>query len=439
MTAVTNDRTAGLVVKECLEPLSDGGIAELEPLLDRVGPARVVLIGEASHGTSEFYRIRAKLTQELVRRSAVSIVAIEGDWPDVAGLDRYVRQFPQPPGTEPAFTRFPTWMWRNRDVADFVEWLRLENATRRPGQRVSLRGLDLYSMYASIQAVLGYLDKNDPPAGREARERYSCLNPWTRDPGTYGRLALSGRCPTCEGPVVDMLVDLMRRRLANPGPNDEPLFDAERNAALVAAAEQYYRAMYLGSVESWNLRDTHMFATLETLLSWHGAGAKAVVWAHNSHVGDARATEMGWGGELNLGQLCRQRLGNGVAIVGFGTDRGSVAAASDWDGPMETMRVRPALPGSYEAICHGTGAAAFALSLAEPRHRDLRLELEPPRLERAIGVIYRPDTERASHYFMASLPHQFDEYIWVDQTTAVSRLPTRQQPGGLPDTYPFGL
>jgi protein-L-isoaspartate(D-aspartate) O-methyltransferase len=432
------DHPLRLLLRECAEPIDDIESVGLDSLVERVAQARVVLIGEASHGTSEFYRMRARITRELVHRAGFDVIAVEADWPDAARIDRYVRHLPPLPGSEPAFTRFPTWMWRNREVAEFAEWLRLENADRDPSHRVSFRGLDLYSMYSSIQAVLHYLDEVDPAAAAQARQRYACLDPWTRDPGVYGRLAVSGRARKCEGPVVEILTQIIARRLADSVRDGELLFEAERNAAVVASAEQYYRLMYYGRAESWNLRDSHMFDTLSRLLQFRGPDARAVVWAHNSHVGDARATELGWNGELNLGQLCRHGFGSATWIVGFGTDHGTVAAASEWDGPMAEMAVRPALAGSYEALCHETGLPAFLLSLRQPPREALADELEPNRLERAIGVIYRPETERASHYFEASLPNQFDEYVWFDRSSAVRPLPGPSSPG-VPETYPFGL
>jgi protein-L-isoaspartate(D-aspartate) O-methyltransferase len=412
----------------------------LEPLLERIGSARVVLLGEASHGTSEFYRMRAQITQALIERKGFNLVALEADWPDAARVDRYVRALPPARAGPPAFTRFPTWMWRNAEFGQFVEWLRIRNGAHRdPAGRVRISGLDLYSLYASIEAVLGYLDSVDPDTAALARERYGCLEPWRPDPATYGRLAITGRYRSCERPAVEMLADLLARRMEYAGQDGEPCFDAEQNARLVANAERYYRRMYYGSVESWNLRDSHMFETLERLLDFYGSEARAVVWEHNSHIGDASATELGQLGEHNVGQLCRQRFGGDAYLLGFGTDHGTVAAASNWDAPMERMRVRPSHPDSYEWLCHATGLPAFLLPLRDPVRDDVRNELTPPRLERAIGVVYRPETERQSHYFEAELPRQFDEYCWLDETSAVHSLAVPSHAGGVPETYPFGL
>jgi protein-L-isoaspartate(D-aspartate) O-methyltransferase len=301
---------------------------------------------------------------------------------------------------------------------------------------VSFYGLDLYSLFASIQAVLQFLDRVDPQAARVARQRYACLTPWESDPGAYGRAALSGRYRVCEREAVSMLRDLMARRLDYAQRDGDSAFDAVQNARLVADAERYYRAMYYGSNESWNLRDTHMFETLEALLDFHGPGSRAVLWEHNSHLGDASATEMGLRGQLNVGQLCREKFGASAFLIGFGTDRGTVAAASDWDGPMQVMQVRPSHAESYERLCHDAELRAFFLHLRDPRRADLRYELERPRLERAIGVVYRPETEIQSHYFHAVLPKQFDEYVWIDETHAVQPV-TVAQGRSLAHTHPF--
>jgi protein-L-isoaspartate(D-aspartate) O-methyltransferase len=415
---------------------------DLGPLLKRIGKARVVLIGEATHGTSEFYRMREEISRALITRMGFNFVAIEGDWPDAAHIDRYVRHFEFAPSEWTAFARFPTWMWRNKEVRSFVDWLRGHNAEIEPEKRVAFHGLDLYSLHNSIRSVLDYLDDVDPAAANVARERYGCLTPWQADPATYGRAALTGSYRTCENEVAQMLAGILARQRQYEMHDGERFLDAVQNARLVASAERYYRIMYYGSRASWNLRDSHMFETLKTLLDYQGAASKAIVWAHNSHVGNAAATEMAIRGEHNLGQLCRAEFGNGAYLIGFGTDSGTVAAASDWDGPMQVMSVRPAMPKSYERQCHAVteerGDRQFMLSLKSGLAEDLREGLETPRFERAIGVIYRPDSELASHYFQAILPHQFDEYIWIDETKAVTPFATADLEG-MPDTYPFGL
>ncbi|MDR6539108.1 protein-L-isoaspartate O-methyltransferase [Variovorax soli] len=411
---------------------------ELGPLLERIGNARVVLMGEATHGTSEFYRMRERISRELIVRKNFNFIAIEGDWPDAARIDRYVRHGRHRPARWTAFARFPAWMWRNQEVRGFVDWLREHNAGLGTAERVAFHGLDLYSLYNSIHSVVGYLEEIDPPTAGIARQRYGCLTPWQSDPASYGYAALNARYRSCEQEVVSMLGDLLHRQPIYTGHDGERFLDAVQNARLVADAERYYRTMYYGSRASWNLRDSHMFETLEDLLSFHGPASKAIVWAHNSHVGDARATEMSRRGEHNIGQLCRQAFGSAACLIGFGTDSGTVAAASDWDGPMEVKTIRPSVAGSYERLCHEAEVANFILPLRGPASAALLDSLSQPRLERAIGVLYRPQTELQSHYFQAVLPRQFDEYIWFDQTRAVKPLDT-ETIEGLPETYPFGL
>jgi protein-L-isoaspartate(D-aspartate) O-methyltransferase len=412
--------------------------ADLGPLLERIGSARIVLLGEATHGTSEFYRMRARITRDLIIQKGFRFVAVEADWPDAARVDHYVRHIDYSPSEWTAFARFPTWMWRNIEVRDFVSWLRNYNAAMEKDKRVAFHGLDLYSLYDSIRSVLSYLDEVDPESAKVARERYGCLTPWQRDPATYGRAALTGSYPTCESDVARVLTDLLAKRRTYAEHDSERFLDAEQNARLIANAERYYRIMYYGSRASWNLRDSHMFETLKNLLGFYGSDSKAVVWAHNSHVGNAAATEMTARGEYNIGQLCRREFGGQAYLTGFGTYSGTVAAASEWDGPMEIKKVRPALPGSYEQLCHATKLARFMLGLRGRAELCGPSDLGKERLERAIGVIYRPETELASHYFQANLPRQFDEYVWFDDTSAVTPLDTKEIKA-LPDTYPFGV
>ena len=425
-------------ITDAAEPFGSIDTADLGPLLERIGDARIVLLGEATHGTSEFYRMRERISRELIVKKGFRFIAIEGDWPDAARVDHYVRHLEYPASEWTAFARFPTWMWRNNEVRDFVNWLREHNAATKPEKRVAFHGLDLYSLYVSIRSVLSYLDQVDPDAAKIARERYGCLTPWQGDPATYGHAALTGSYRTCEPHVVRALKDLLEKRVAYAEHDGERFFDAVQNARLVANAERYYRIMYYGSRASWNLRDDHMFTTLKNLLAFYGTASKAIVWAHNSHVGDSAATEMGSLGEHNIGHLCRQEFGGSAYLIGFGTNSGTVAAASDWDGPMEIKKIQPALPNSYERLCHATGHARFTLGLRNRADLTGRQGLGKPQLERAIGVIYRPETERASHYFQAVLPRQFDEYIWFDDTRAVTPFDTAEL-AGLPDTYPFGV
>jgi protein-L-isoaspartate(D-aspartate) O-methyltransferase len=385
--------------------------------------------------------MRARITQELIVRRGFQFVAVEADWPDAARIDDYVLGGPRRSKVDfTPFTRFPTWMWRNAEVHDFVDWLRAHNAADE-GHKVGFHGLDLYSLFTSIAAVLAYLDDVDPDAAKVARHRYGELTPWQKDPAAYGEAVLVGRYRSSEPAVVAMLSEMLARRIDYARQDGERFFDAAQNARLVADAEHYYRAMYYGSAISWNLRDTHMFETLKSLFGFYGPDSKGIVWEHNSHVGDARATEMSARGEQNVGQLSRTWLPEGTYIVGFGTDHGTVAAASNWDRPVERMRVVPAREGSYEHLFHRTDMRAFALPLRRPLRRAVREELAAPLLERAIGVVYRPRTELQSHYFYASLPHQFDEYIWFDETRAVRPLEAGppSDRSDRADTYPFGV
>ena len=432
------DGSLPAAIRLAAEPLPELDDPAFGRLFDRYAEARVVLLGEASHGTSEFYRARAAITRRLIEAHGFTIVAVEADWPDAASLDRYVRHRPAR-NEEPVFQRFPTWMWRNRDVTRFIEWLRGHNEGKPANVQAGFYGLDLYSLDSSIRAVLDYLDKVDPAAAKIARYRYGCLMPWSKEPAQYGRMALSAGYALCEKAVVQTLRELLARRMDYAKADGERFLDAAQNARLVSNAEAYYRAMYYGSAESWNLRDSHMFETLENLLRDAGPESKAVVWAHNSHIGDARHTEMGQvREELNLGQLCRQRFGGEAALIGFGTHAGTVAAADDWDEPMKVMDVLPSRMDSYERLFHDAGEPRCLLDLREGVHPQLRGRLAASRLERFIGVIYRPDTERWSHYVECALSRQFDAYVWFDQTHAVE--PLGEEPRtGMPETWPFGL
>jgi erythromycin esterase-like protein len=406
-------------------PLPNPSLSWTAAEFDQFGDSRIVLLGEATHGSSEFYRARAAITRRLIERHSFTIVAVEADWPDAATIDAYVRRG-RP--LVPAFARFPNWMWRNRDVEAFVAWLRAYNDGVPPQRQVAFRGLDVYSLGASIRAVLDFLDTVDPEAAKEARERYGCLTPWQDDPAAYGRAAMSGRAD-CEQQAVEQLRDLLEHRLGSIGRDGEAFLDAVQNAHIVRAAEQYYRAMYRGGHDAWNVRDRHMFQTLQHVLAAQGPDAKAVVWAHNSHIGNAAATEMGWDGEFNIGELCRMAYGMEAVLIGFGTDRGTVAAAHAWDEPMQIMTVRPARADSYEALFRAAGPACSLTEWRQPGARELREALAGPRLERAIGVIYRPESERASHYFQAVLPEQFDAFVWYEETSAVTPSAVPQPAG----------
>jgi erythromycin esterase-like protein len=424
------DPTLREALTETLDPLT-GAAEDYDRIVDLVGDARFVLLGEASHGTHEFYRERAEITKRLIQEKGFTAIAVEADWPDAYRVNRYVRRENNDVDAIEALTdfkRFPTWMWRNTVVVEFVEWLRAHNDTLSPGAtKIGFYGLDLYSLRASMEAVLRYLEKIDPETAKQARDRYACFDQFGEDPQAYGYLTGLGLAKSCEDEVVREMVELQRGAMdyarRDGRAAEDQFFEAMQNARVVKNAEAYYRSMFLGDVSSWNLRDRHMVETLEALvahLQGQAGSAKVAVWAHNSHLGDARATDMGRRGELNIGQLVRERNGRDAVLVGFTTHHGTVTAASNWDGPAERKYVRPGLVGSHEAAFHDTEIARFLLTW---RERDnVPKVLREPRLERAIGVIYRPDTERASHYFYARLPDQFDAVLHFDETRAVEPL-----------------
>ena len=434
-----------------------GDADDFDFLLHQFDDVRFVLLGEASHGTREFYEQRARITRRLIEEKGFSAVAVEADWPDAYRVNCYARGASDDASAEQAlndFERFPAWMWRNHTVADFVGWLREHNQIK--AAKVGFYGLDLYSLHASMEAVTRYLERADPDAAARAKERYACFEPFGENTQQYGLYTSLGLSPSCEDEAVAQLVELQKRAANNAAQDNrvarDQEFYAQQNAKLVVDAERYYGAMFAGRDESWNLRDTHMADTLDALAAHLGEKSKIVVWAHNSHLGDARATEMGRRGEINLGQLMRERHPGAVRIVGFSTDAGEVMAASDWDSPAQRQRVRPALSNSYEALFHRVAQQIgdFGLDL---RQDDAREALAQPRLQRAIGVVYRPETERLSHYFQAHLPQQFDAILHYDQTSALEPLEPSEVwrrgedsesqahalVGEAPETYPLGL
>ena len=434
-------------VRKHLLPL-DGSAPDDDFLLGALGAARFALLGEASHGTREFYRERIRITQRLIAERGFTAVAVEADWPDAWRVNRYVRGLSDDADATTAlggFQRFPAWMWRNTEVRDFVEWLRDFNAQRGRHEQVGFYGMDLYSLFSSIQAVLTYLDGTDPDAARRARARYACFDHAREDSQAYGYGASFGLTPSCEDEAVQQLRE-MNKVAAHFQPTrglerDESFF-AQQNARLVRNAEEYYRTMFRGRVSSWNLRDSHMVETLQALdrhLSADGPPPRFAVWAHNSHLGDASATEMGDMGEWNVGQLVRDRYGAQALLVGFSTNRGLVTAASDWDDPPQRKRVRVGLEGSWEDILHRTGVERFLLPLRDIA--ELRSLAAPKRLQRAIGVIYRPETERQSHYFETRLADQFDALIHIDETSALEPLDQGEvwTNAEAPETYPSGV
>lgn len=447
--AIANFNLATEALEAAARPIEDAA-RDYDPLLNLISEARFCLLGEATHGTHEFYRERAEITKRLIKEKGFTAIAVEADWPDAFRVNRYVRGLSDDKNANEAlggFKRFPTWMWRNTVLLDFVEWLRDYNSSLPANAtKVGFYGLDLYSLYTSIEAVLNYLNKIDPEAAKRARYRYSCFEHFGDDTQAYGYATTFDVSESCEREVIDQLIEL-RRRAADYASRDgrvaqDEFFFAEQNARLVLNAERYYRIMFRGRVESWNLRDRHMAETLDALaahLNAQGQEAKIAVWEHNSHLGDARATYMADYGELNVGQLVREKYGTEVILIGFTTYTGTVTAASDWDGPAERKRVRPALKESYEALFHEIDRANFLLTLRDDKK--ISSLLQEPRLERAIGVVYLPRTERQSHYFEARLSQQFDAVIHFDETHALEPLERYAlwESGEPPETFPTGV
>ncbi|KAL4937220.1 hypothetical protein BDV06DRAFT_232722 [Aspergillus oleicola] len=447
------------LIRSSLRPLPSISNPNFASNFDTYASNRFLLLGDGSHGTSEFYSARAEITKRLISHHGYTMIALEADWPDAEELDRYVRQRPGPKArigksherqqdTEgEAFQRFPTWMWRNKEMQGLVEWVRDWNAKLQPEERVGIYGMDLYSLGTSMRAIIKYLDTVDPAMATEARKKYGCLEPYIAEPQEYGLDALQGY-KDCEKGVVSMLRNLLEKRLeyAEHRHDGEEFHSSEQNAYVVRDAERYYKAMYYSSAGSWTLRDSHMVDTLKRLMKHKPSGSKAVVWAHNSHCGDARHTAMGRRRrEVNIGQLCREAFGEeNVALIGCGTHTGTVAAASSWGDDMQIMNVKPSMRESWERLAHDTGVPSFLLDLREDHmSREVReaLHEEKTRLQRFIGVIYRPDTERVSHYSAADLVNQFDGYVWFDETSAVQPLELLQPNTALgeEETYPFGL
>jgi erythromycin esterase-like protein/predicted phosphoribosyltransferase len=427
-----------------------GAHHDYDEFIDMIGPAFIVLLGEGTHGTHEFYQQRAQITKRLIEEKGFNAVAVEADWPDAYRVNRFVRGEGRDENATDAlggFQRFPSWMWRNTDVLEFVDWLKDHNdGINSASGKVGFYGLDLYSLHKSMDEVIRYLERVDPGEARRAKIRYSCMDRYGPDPQNYGLLVSSGVSDGCRTEIARQLQSLHEKEveyLSRDGPAAaEELFFAQQNARLVKNAEVYYRKMFRPDVSSWNLRDEHMMEMLVEVIAHcnnHHGLAKVVVWAHNSHLGDARATDRARHGELNLGQLVREAFPHRSRSIGFTTYAGTVTASSGWHLPAKNQKVRSALPGSYELLFHQAGIPAFWLDLTKdsPASRALK----HPRLERAIGVVYAPHTERQSHYFMARMTDQFDAVIHFDQTRAVEPLElgaewTRSE---APETFPAGL
>jgi erythromycin esterase-like protein len=422
--------------------------ADLDPLLEAIGDARFVLLGEATHGTSEFYTWRTEISKRLILEKGFSFIAVEGDWPDCYQVNRYVKALPESGGDAEevlhAFARWPTWMWANREVVDLVKWLHSHNQRLRADKAVGFYGLDVYSLWESMAAVVEYLDRVDPAAGRAARRAYSCFDPYYDDAQAYARA--TALVPTsCEDEVVDML-HALRRAPAFPGDGRDSYFSAEQNALTALNAERYYRAMVRGGPSSWNVRDNHMVETLNRLVSHHGTRAKAIVWEHNTHIGDARFTDMARHGMANVGQLVREERGegpsdgDGVMLVGFGTHRGTVIAAEEWGEPMQRLPLPPARPGSWEDLVHQALDGESALFVFDGTDDGGIPGLDEKVDHRAVGVVYDPRAERWGNYVPTILPRRYDAFLFIDETRAVDPLHMPAMVGAdVPETYPSGM
>jgi len=427
-------------VRELARPLRHPD--DLDPLLDAIGDARYVLLGEASHGTSEYYTWRAQISRRLITEKGFSFIAVEGDWPDCYRVNRYIKSLSDAGENARevlhAFERWPTWMWANEEVVELAKWLHKHNHDQPEDKKVGFYGLDVYSLWESLYAVLSYLHRSDPSALLAAWKAFRCFEPYGEDVQEYAQAARF--VPnSCEDEVVTLLQELRRKAPEYRVDGREAYFVAEQNALVLTNAEAYYRTMVRGGPDSWNLRDRHMTETLERLMRHHGPRARAIVWEHNTHIGDARHTDMAEQGEFNVGQLVRERhLDEGVVLVGFGSYQGSVIAGRQWEAPMERMRVPPARAGSWEDILHRAGPDDQLLLFAD---RELNAEWLQPRGHRAIGVVYRPEYEHYGNYVPTVLPRRYDAFLYLDRTQALHPLHEvkPREEGEVPETFPSGV
>jgi erythromycin esterase len=414
------------------------GERDLDPLLERIGNARYVLLGEASHGTSEYYTWRAAISRRLIEEKGFSFIAVEGDWPDCYRVNRYVKGYrdavPDARAVLHAFTRWPTWMWANEEVVALTEWLRDHNRDRPPDVRAGFYGLDVYSLWDSLYAVMSYLRRVDPSALPAARAAYHCFEPYGEDAQDYARATLFVP-QSCQAEVVHLLAEMRRRVPTYPDGDREEAFQAEQNALVVKNAEEYYRTMVRGGPDSWNVRDRHMAETLDRLARRHGSAARGIVWEHNTHVGDARYTDMADDGMVNVGQLVREaHAAEGVVLVGFGSYQGSVIAGKEWEAPMERMPVPPGREGSWEQVLHAAGAEDRLLVFGNPTP-----EMLEARGHRAIGVVYHPEYEHLGNYVPTVLPRRYDAFLFLDRTTALRPLHMKPDVRKVPETFPTGV
>lgn len=413
---------------------------DIDTLLDRAGNARIVMLGEASHGTHEYYTWRAKISQRLLREKGFNFIAVEGDWPDCYKLNRYLKNYS---GTGASafevahtFNRWPTWMWANWETVALAEWLFDHNEHLPVNKKAGFYGLDVYSLWESMEAIIKYLKINDPGALKIAEEAFQCFQPYRRDEGTGYAYASALVPEPCTQEVVNLLLEIQRKS-SHYNSDQENVFSTEQNAQIAFNAEKYYRALLHGGSQTWNIRDTHMMETLEKLLNFHGRKSKGIVWAHNSHIGDARATDMAANEMHNIGELARRKYGNeNVFLIGFGSYQGSVIASRQWGEELRYMIVPPAIENSWEGILHHTGIQNGYVLLDDIKKPGI---LDHALGHRAIGVVYKPEIEKRSNYIPSILPARYNAFVFFDQTKALHALHVSPDGHQMPETYPFGV
>ncbi|GAB4517454.1 MAG: hypothetical protein OHK0046_24050 [Anaerolineae bacterium] len=426
-------------IQQNAQPLT--GPQDLDPLMERIGDARLVLLGEASHGTSEYYTWRAQITKRLIREKGFSFIGVEGDWPDSYTVNRYIKNYPDSGESAyellHAYNRWPTWMWANWEVVALVEWLRRHNLTMPEKDRVGFYGLDVYSLWESLAEITRYLQTVDDDAVEAARQAYTCFQPYDRNAQAYA-WASQFVPSSCESAVMNLLTATERLTRHMPEGDGESAFNAAQNARSVAGAEHYYRSMIPGGATSWNIRDHHMVDTLANLLEHHGPESKAIIWEHNTHIGDARATDMAVDGMVNVGQLVRERWGEDQCVlVGFSSNRGTVIAGNAWDGPMEEMRVPRARPDSWDGLFHEALDGKNALVIFQHTEDDAFQHIRP---QRAIGVVYHPQYESRGNYIPTSLANRYDVLLYIDETRALHPLHVQEEAHmEPPETYPWAV
>ncbi|HZG24344.1 MAG TPA: erythromycin esterase family protein [Chitinophagaceae bacterium] len=408
---------------------------DLDPLMERIGDARIVMLGEASHGTHEFYTWRSQITKRLLQEKGFNFIAVEGDWPDCYKINRYIKGFEKQVASEldilKQFNRWPTWMWANWEIASLVKWLKEFNGDKPANRKAGFYGLDVYSLWESMETLVEYLDKNDPSAAAKAREAMKCFEPFGEEGHLYARAPLSSSCQQ----KVSRLLDEVKSKSAFYDHDLEASLNSEQNAVIAVNAEKYYRSMVMFTEESWNIRDRHMEETLTRIMQHHGSGAKSIVWAHNTHIGDARYTNMDDKGMVNIGQLVRQQYGDQqVVLVGFGSYRGSVVAAGKWGAPAEVMQVPAAKSRSVEASLHEQRAANHMLIFDRNNGKN---PFRKTMAHRAIGVVYHPERDHSVNYVPSLLSDRYDAFIYLDHTTALHPLDVRVDAPKTPETYPF--